>query len=262
MTPYVWTIDWQQMLPPSLAAYLTPADRFAVPAVALDRRSCWSGPRFGQLYARWGAAHLARYANKTLLLPGVVMLLGAAALRAWPPPVFGAGPGSVVPVEVLMRIGTCLLVLGAIAHLSRRITAAAAHLWRRCPGVAADLLRPPVHRLRVRLEPRTGAGLRRVADARADSPVRRPGHRVDGRAGVVLEPAGSTPPPGGLAGPPSLSAACCSIGYSDPLRTESAARAHGLRGCRAPRLRDGRQASRSRLAARSRRQKPEVAVLS
>ena len=121
ITPYVWTIDWQQMLPPSLAAYLTPATGSQFPLMP------WMafvlvGTAFGQLYARWGAAHLAAYANRTLFLPGVAMLLSAGALRAWPPAVFGTGPGSVVPVEVLTRIGTCLLVLGVIAHLSRRIT--------------------------------------------------------------------------------------------------------------------------------------------
>jgi uncharacterized membrane protein len=120
-TPYVWTIDWQQVLPASLAAYLTPAAGSQFPLMP------WMafvlvGAAFGQLYARWGAAHLAAYANRTLFLPGGLMLLGAGALRAWPPAVFGTGPASVVPVEVLTRVGTCLLVLGAIAHLSRRIT--------------------------------------------------------------------------------------------------------------------------------------------
>ena len=121
ITPYVWTIDWQGVLPPSLAAYLTPAAGSQFPLLP------WVafvlvGAGFGQLYARWGAAHLVAYANRTLLLPGVMTLVTAAALRAWPPAIFGTGPPSVVPVEVLTRIGACLLVLGAIAHISRRIT--------------------------------------------------------------------------------------------------------------------------------------------
>jgi uncharacterized membrane protein len=121
ITPYVWTIDWHRTLPPSLAAYLTPAAGSQFPLLP------WVafvlvGAGFGQFYARWGAANLVVYANRALLLPGALLLVAAAGLRAWQPPIFGAGPPGVVPAEVLTRIGACLVVLGAIAHLSRRIT--------------------------------------------------------------------------------------------------------------------------------------------
>jgi drug/metabolite transporter (DMT)-like permease len=35
---------------------------------------------------------------------------------------FGAGPGNIVPGEVLVRAGACLIILSGIAHLSRRIS--------------------------------------------------------------------------------------------------------------------------------------------
>ena len=72
--------------------------------------------------ARWGAAHLSTFAQLALLVPGVSMVLIATALRAAPIALFGTGPGSIVPSEVLTRVGACLIILAAIAHLSRRIT--------------------------------------------------------------------------------------------------------------------------------------------
>jgi uncharacterized membrane protein len=119
--PFVWTIDWLRILPPSLAAYLAPAGGSQFPLVP------WVafvlvGAGFGQIYARWGASHLPAYANKALLIPGALMLAAGEALRAWPPAIFGTGAPSIVPTEMLTRIGACLVVLAAIAHLSRRIT--------------------------------------------------------------------------------------------------------------------------------------------
>src|SRR4029077_16448026 len=34
---------------------------------------------------------------------------------------FGSGPGNFVPGEMMMRIGACLIILAAFAHLSRRL---------------------------------------------------------------------------------------------------------------------------------------------
>jgi hypothetical protein len=120
-TPYVWTIDWARILPLPIAAYLSPAAGSQFPLLP------WVafvlvGVGFGQIYARWGAAHLFAYANRALLLPGAGMVTVALALKTWTPALFGATAGSAVPAEVLTRIGACLVGLGAIAHLSRRIT--------------------------------------------------------------------------------------------------------------------------------------------
>jgi uncharacterized membrane protein len=119
-TPYIWTVDWTAMLPVSVAAYLAPSTGSLFPLFP------WTafvllGAGLGQLYGRWGAANLSAYATSALLVPGVVMLAAAAALRAVSPPLFGTGPGSIIPSEVLLRVGTCLIILSAIAHLSRRI---------------------------------------------------------------------------------------------------------------------------------------------
>jgi uncharacterized membrane protein len=119
-TPYVWTIDWAATFPAFIAAYLSPATGSLFPLFP------WMafvllGVGFGQLYARWGAAHLLTFARAALLAPGVLMVMVAMALRGQPG-IFGSGPGSAVPAEVLTRVGACLIILAVIAHLSRRIT--------------------------------------------------------------------------------------------------------------------------------------------
>jgi uncharacterized membrane protein len=120
-TPFLWSVDWAALLPVSVASYLTPATGSLFPLFP------WMafvllGAGFGQLYARWGAADLLRFARRALLLPGVTMLLAAAALRLAAPTGFGGGPGAIVPSEALLRVGACLIILAAIAYLSRRIT--------------------------------------------------------------------------------------------------------------------------------------------
>jgi uncharacterized membrane protein len=118
-TPAVWAAEWPMRLPGAAAAYLTPATGSLFPLFP------WVafvllGAGLGQVYGRWGAANLTRYANVGLIAPGVVLLAVALAVRG-APTLFGTGPGAFVPGEVLTRAGACLLILGAIAHLSRRI---------------------------------------------------------------------------------------------------------------------------------------------
>ena len=120
-TPLMWTVNWPAMLPLSVASYLTPATGSLFPLFP------WMafvllGAGFGQLYARWGAADLMRFARRALLVPGAAMLACALALRLGWPDAFGAGPGGIVPSEVLIRVGACLVILAVIAYLSRRIT--------------------------------------------------------------------------------------------------------------------------------------------
>lgn len=120
-TPYMWATDWTERLPIAAAAYLSPAVGSLFPLFP------WVafvlvGAGLGQLYARWGAANLPAFTGKALLLPGVVVLLAGAAMRIWHPPIFGTGPGSLLPADVLLRGGTTLIVLAAVAYLSRRIT--------------------------------------------------------------------------------------------------------------------------------------------
>ena len=119
LTPTVWSAEWPTRLPPAISAYFTPATGSLFPVFP------WVafvllGAGLGQVYGRWGAANLTRYANVGLLASGAVLLAISFAVRR-APAFFGTGPGAFVPGEVLMRIGACLLILSAIAHLSRRI---------------------------------------------------------------------------------------------------------------------------------------------
>jgi hypothetical protein len=120
-TPFLWLLDWASVLPPAVAAYLTPAAGSLFPLFP------WMafvllGAGFGQLYARWGVAHLPLFARRALLVPGVAMLGAAVLLRLLPVAVFGTGPGGFVPSEVLIRAGSCLVILAVIAYFSRQIT--------------------------------------------------------------------------------------------------------------------------------------------
>ena len=120
LTPAMWAIDWVSRLPLWFAAYLSPTTGSLFPLFP------WAGfvllgAGLGQLYGRWGASDLAQYANRGLLVPGAVLVslsFGARAATG----LFGSGPAAIVPAEVLVRAGVCLIILGGIAHLSRRIT--------------------------------------------------------------------------------------------------------------------------------------------
>jgi uncharacterized membrane protein len=120
VTPLLWTVDWGRVLPPFAAAYLSPATGSQFPLFP------WMGfvllgAGLGQLYARWGAGDLSAFAQRALIAPGVILVVLASLLKSRAEPLFGAGPGSFVPAEVMTRIGACLLILAAFAHLSRRI---------------------------------------------------------------------------------------------------------------------------------------------
>ena len=117
MTPAMWSADWTQSLALPLAAFLSPSTGSQFPLFP------WIayvliGAAAGQLYARWGAAHLANFANWVLLVPGVVFILvGLYAGSA----LFGTGELSWVPAQVVLRVGACFVVLSAVAHASRFI---------------------------------------------------------------------------------------------------------------------------------------------
>ena len=119
LTPAVWAVDWASRVPVWLAAYLSPSTGSLFPLFP------WAafvllGAGLGQLYGRWGASDLARYANAGLLVPGVV-LVGVSVVARASAPLFGAAPANTVPGEVLVRAGACLIILGGIAHWSGRI---------------------------------------------------------------------------------------------------------------------------------------------
>jgi len=106
--PAAWRADWTQVLAAPLAHYLSPATGSLFPVFPWAA-VVFIGAGAGQMYACWGAAHLARFATWGMLAPGVALVL------------LGVIAGSGLTREVAIRAGACLLVLGVIAHASRHI---------------------------------------------------------------------------------------------------------------------------------------------
>jgi len=107
-------------MPPFAAAYMSQATGSQFPLFP------WLGftllgAGLGQLYARWSASDLAAFAQRALIAPGVILVTAGNLLKAREAAIFGAGPGTFVPAEVMLRIGACLIILAAFAHLSRHI---------------------------------------------------------------------------------------------------------------------------------------------
>jgi uncharacterized membrane protein len=120
VTPFVWTIEWSRLVPAPVAAYFSPTSGSQFPLFP------WMGfillgAGLGQLYARWGAADLSAFARRALIAPGALLVVFAAVLRTRAELLFGSSQGALVPGEVMMRIGACLIILAGFAYLSRRI---------------------------------------------------------------------------------------------------------------------------------------------
>ncbi len=118
--PAVWRADWSQTLPLAVASYLSPSTGSQFPLFP------WAafvliGAGAGQLYARWGAAHLRAFANWGMLLPGVALILVALTMPAAPAVASGVDQWSWLPGQVLVRMGACFVILGLVAHASHHI---------------------------------------------------------------------------------------------------------------------------------------------
>ena len=120
-TPIVWTADWRALMPSVLAAFLSPAAAGSLFPLFPWMTFVLFGAGLGQIYARSGVASLPGFAAGVLLAPGAGLLTVALGLRVFAPDAFGTGPGAFVPAEVLLRAGSCLVILAGIAYLSRRI---------------------------------------------------------------------------------------------------------------------------------------------
>ena len=121
VTPELWLVDWPAVLPLWASSYLEQDTGSLFPLFP------WSayillGIGLGQLYARWGASNLTAFANKVLLGGGVGLILGGWVMRPFATALFGTGPWTFIPPEALLRMGTCLLILGGIAHGTGYIT--------------------------------------------------------------------------------------------------------------------------------------------
>jgi uncharacterized membrane protein len=114
-TPALWGVDWPARLPLWASSYLEPDTGSLFPVFPWIAYILL-GVGLGQLYARWGASNLSAYANKVLLGGGVALILAGEAMRPFQNALFGGGPWTFIPPEVLLRMGTCLLILGGIAH--------------------------------------------------------------------------------------------------------------------------------------------------
>jgi hypothetical protein len=114
LTPWVWDVEWAGTMPAGLAAYLSPATGSLFPLFPFGAYVL-SGAVLGQLYAECGAARLPAFANAALLGPGIVLVLTAVGLSS------GVVPSGHVVVQVVMRTGASLVLVGAIAHASQRL---------------------------------------------------------------------------------------------------------------------------------------------
>lgn len=118
-TPLVWRLDWPRGVPVLVAAYLSPATGSIFPLFP------WTafpllGAALGQLYAHWGAAHLGRFENRVLLAGGAAAMVTGLVLARLPYQPFGPTEfWKNSPNLFLIRAGCVLLILGAVAHLSR-----------------------------------------------------------------------------------------------------------------------------------------------
>jgi hypothetical protein len=135
LTHSVWAIDWWQLWPPWLAAYMSPLRGSLFPLFPWSTYVLF-GAGLGQIYVAWGAAHLSRFAILGLFVPGVVLSglgWGLAALEHAP---WGPDGWNFMPIQLPIRIGACLIVLAAIAGASQRL----ARLPRFFAAVAQETL--------------------------------------------------------------------------------------------------------------------------
>ena len=107
--PFMWGTDWTTRLPFSLAAYLSPGTGSLFPWFPWAAY-VFIGAAAGQVYARWGAAHLGAFARWGMLAPGVLLVLAGITII------------SGISGDVTLRTGCCFIVMGVIALLSQRLT--------------------------------------------------------------------------------------------------------------------------------------------
>ena len=128
-------VDWTARVSPWVAPYLSTATGSLFPLLPWSAFAL-TGAGLGQIYSRWGAAHLSAFARWALLLPGVILLLLSFTSRLLPYPQFLGHPFDWPPTEFAVRTGPCLIIMGGIAMASRRIQ----HLPRIFGAIAQESL--------------------------------------------------------------------------------------------------------------------------
>lgn len=106
-SPAVWRTDWEGLMPLPLAAYLSSATGSLFPLFPWAAY-VFAGAAAGQLYARWGAAHLVSFARWGMLVGAALIAAGLTLLVD-------------ISADVSLRTGVCFLVLGLIAVVSRHV---------------------------------------------------------------------------------------------------------------------------------------------
>jgi uncharacterized membrane protein len=119
-TPALWSVAWDGMVPGVVAGYLSPSSGSQFPLFP------WAGyillgAGLGQIYSRYGAANLGRFANRVLLVPGVLLIVAGLGTADHANLLFGTSEWSWVPPQIMVRAGSCLTGLAILAHVSRRV---------------------------------------------------------------------------------------------------------------------------------------------
>jgi uncharacterized membrane protein len=120
LTHPVWAVDWWQLFPGWLAAYISPAQGSVFPLFP------WAtyvliGAGLGQIYG-WGGARLESYTTYVLFVPGVILSALGWGLTAIENAPWGPDAWNFMPIQLAIRIGACLILLAAIARASQRLT--------------------------------------------------------------------------------------------------------------------------------------------
>jgi len=123
LAPLFWSIDWRPWLPLWAWAYLSPVLGSGFPLFPAFPWSAFIlvGAALGQIYSSWGGSHLDAFANRVLLAPGLTFVAIGYGIGALPLPMFESGARGVLPIDVLIRTGACMAIMGMIAHASQRV---------------------------------------------------------------------------------------------------------------------------------------------
>lgn len=122
VTPAAWAAPWEQWLPRGLWAYLRPVYGPDFPLFPLLPWSAFIlvGAALGQIYSRWGGAHLSDFAWRALIGPGAALVAAGYGVALYPHEMFVKGARHLLPLDLTIRAGACFLILGAIALASER----------------------------------------------------------------------------------------------------------------------------------------------
>jgi len=118
LTPTMWRIPWAPDVPLFVAGYLSQGTGSIFPIFPFGA-SIFIGVGIGQIYSRWGAAHLASFENRVLLSGGALLVALGMVPHLAGGTLFPPGPGSSIPGEFVLRTGVSFVILGGIAHASR-----------------------------------------------------------------------------------------------------------------------------------------------